>query len=134
MHRTRNCSARVFVAHSFDEFKQNYGATLVTGFARIYGHPVGIVANQGILFSESAVTPHALPPLLLRPLISAYIGCRHWGRGARGWGFEVSSCSDELTVGLTEMAGCGGGAGRPFLFRRALFYLRPVLGNLWTCR
>ena len=37
-----------------DEFKARYGTTLVTGFARIMGYPVGIVANNGILFSESA--------------------------------------------------------------------------------
>jgi len=39
----------------FDEFKKLYGTTLVTGFARIHGYPVGIIANNGILFSESAV-------------------------------------------------------------------------------
>ena len=39
----------------FLEFKAEYGRTLVTGFARIHGHPVGIVANQGVLFSESAL-------------------------------------------------------------------------------
>ena len=41
-------------ASEFTEFKAEFGATLVTGFARIHGHPVGIVANNGILFSESA--------------------------------------------------------------------------------
>jgi 3-methylcrotonyl-CoA carboxylase beta subunit len=40
---------------TFAEFKPEYGATLVTGFARLHGHPVGIVANNGVLFSESAV-------------------------------------------------------------------------------
>ena len=39
----------------FDEFKQNYGSTLITGFARVHGRPVGIIGNNGILFSESAV-------------------------------------------------------------------------------
>ena len=47
--------ARLVDASRFDEFKANYGATLVTGFARIFGYPVGIVANNGILFSESAL-------------------------------------------------------------------------------
>ena len=42
-------------AASFHEFKQEYGTTLVTGFARLHGHPVGIVANNGVLFSESAL-------------------------------------------------------------------------------
>jgi 3-methylcrotonyl-CoA carboxylase beta subunit len=51
----REVIARITDGSRFAEFKTNYGPTLVTGFARIYGHPVGIVANNGILFSESAV-------------------------------------------------------------------------------
>jgi 3-methylcrotonyl-CoA carboxylase beta subunit len=47
--------ARIVDASAFAEFKRDYGSTLVTGFARIYGHRVGIVANNGILFSESAL-------------------------------------------------------------------------------
>lgn len=47
--------ARVVDGSAFAEFKRDYGTTLVTGFARIYGHPVGIVANNGILFSSSAL-------------------------------------------------------------------------------
>ncbi|MER3328693.1 MAG: carboxyl transferase domain-containing protein, partial [Candidatus Kapaibacterium sp.] len=39
----------------FQEFKENYGKTLVTGFARIMGYPVGIIANNGVLFSESSL-------------------------------------------------------------------------------
>ncbi len=46
--------ARVVDGSQFDEFKQLYGQTLVCGFARIHGYPVGIVANNGIMFSESA--------------------------------------------------------------------------------
>lgn len=51
----REVIARIVDASEFDEFKQLYGTTLVCGFARIHGYPVGIVANNGILFSESAV-------------------------------------------------------------------------------
>ncbi|KAH9869822.1 Methylcrotonoyl-CoA carboxylase beta chain, mitochondrial [Plenodomus lingam] len=47
--------ARIVDGSSFAEFKPLYGPTLVTGFARIYGQPVGIVANNGILFSESSL-------------------------------------------------------------------------------
>jgi 3-methylcrotonyl-CoA carboxylase beta subunit len=47
--------ARLVDGSRFDEFKALYGTTLVTGFARLHGHPVGIVANNGILFSESAL-------------------------------------------------------------------------------
>jgi 3-methylcrotonyl-CoA carboxylase beta subunit len=51
----REIIARVVDASEFDEFKARYGATLVTGFAHINGIPVGILANNGILFSESAL-------------------------------------------------------------------------------
>ena len=51
----REVIARVVDASELDEFKQNYGTTLITGFARIHGYPVGIVANNGVLYSESAL-------------------------------------------------------------------------------
>ena len=51
----REVIARVVDGSEFDEFKALYGETLVCGFARVHGYPVGIVANHGILFSESAV-------------------------------------------------------------------------------
>jgi len=38
----------------FHEFKETFGPTLITGYGHLYGHPVGIVANDGVLFSESA--------------------------------------------------------------------------------
>ncbi len=51
----REVIARLVDGSEFDEFKKNYGTTLVTGFARIWGYPVAILANNGVLFSESAV-------------------------------------------------------------------------------
>jgi len=51
----REVIARIVDGSELDEFKELYGQTLVTGFARIWGYPVGIVANNGILFSESAL-------------------------------------------------------------------------------
>lgn len=50
----REVIARIVDGSEFDEFKSHYGNTLVCGFAHIYGYPVGIIANNGILFSESA--------------------------------------------------------------------------------
>ncbi|WP_372864029.1 carboxyl transferase domain-containing protein [Spongiibacter sp.] len=50
----REVIARIVDGSDFDEFKALYGSSLVCGFARLYGYPVGIVANNGILFSESA--------------------------------------------------------------------------------
>jgi 3-methylcrotonyl-CoA carboxylase beta subunit len=51
----REVIARIVDGSEFDEFKKLYATTLVTGFARIWGYPVGILANNGILFSESAL-------------------------------------------------------------------------------
>lgn len=51
----RKIIARLVDGSRFDEFKAMYGNTLVTGFAHLYGNPVGIIANNGVLFSESAV-------------------------------------------------------------------------------
>jgi 3-methylcrotonyl-CoA carboxylase beta subunit len=51
----REVIARIVDGSAFDEFKKLYGETLVCGFARLYGYPVGILANNGILFSESAL-------------------------------------------------------------------------------
>ncbi len=51
----REIIARIVDGSDFDEFKQLYGTTLVCGFARLHGYPVGIIANNGILFSESAL-------------------------------------------------------------------------------
>jgi 3-methylcrotonyl-CoA carboxylase beta subunit len=51
----RELIARLVDASEFDEFKRLYGTTIVTGFARLYGMPVGILANNGILYSESAL-------------------------------------------------------------------------------
>jgi 3-methylcrotonyl-CoA carboxylase beta subunit len=51
----REVIARIVDGSRFREFKREYGTTLVTGFAAVHGHPVGIVANNGILFGESAV-------------------------------------------------------------------------------
>jgi 3-methylcrotonyl-CoA carboxylase beta subunit len=51
----REVIARVVDGSDFEEFKARYGTTLITGFARLWGYPVGIVANNGVLFSESAL-------------------------------------------------------------------------------
>jgi 3-methylcrotonyl-CoA carboxylase beta subunit len=50
----RDVLGRVLDGSKFHEFKERYGSTLITGYGHLYGHPVGIVANDGVLFSESA--------------------------------------------------------------------------------
>ena len=52
---SRELLARILDASEFDEFKALYGSTLICGFGHIHGYPVGIIANNGILFSESAL-------------------------------------------------------------------------------
>lgn len=46
--------ARIVDGSQFDEFKEKFGETLVTGYARLYGYPIGILANNGVLFAEAA--------------------------------------------------------------------------------
>jgi hypothetical protein len=71
----REVIARCVDASELDEFKQNYGTTLVTGFAHIYGYPIGIIANNGILFSESALkAAHFIEPCSQRGIHSC--SCR----------------------------------------------------------
>jgi len=50
----REIIARLVDGSRFDEFKEKFGESIVTGFARLYGYPVGIIANNGVLFAESA--------------------------------------------------------------------------------
>ena len=62
----REVIARIVDGSRFDEFKARYGSTLVTGFARLYGMPVGIIANNGILFSRVGAEGRALHRAVLR--------------------------------------------------------------------
>lgn len=79
----REIIARIVDASEFDEFKALYGKTLVCGFAHIEGHPVGIVANNGILFSESAqkgahfielCAQRRIPLLFLQNIVGFMVG------------------------------------------------------------
>src|SRR5204862_4053289 len=80
----REVIARVVDNSELDEFKASYGTTLVTGFAHIMGYPVGIVANNGILFSESSLKgAHFVElccsrkiPLVIFQNITAFMGGR----------------------------------------------------------
>ena len=84
----REVIARLVDASEFDEFKQLYGTTLVTGFAHIHGMPVGILGNNGILFSESALKAahfvelccqRRIPLLFLQNIVGFMVG-----QGLRG--------------------------------------------------
>ena len=103
--------ARLLDGSRFDEFKKLYGATLVTGFGKLYGQPVGIVANNGVLFSESALkgefplllhTPS--PPPTLSRSIDSLVRCRAcdgvlWElEGLTGWGEGRFGCRACLSL------------------------------------
>lgn len=78
----REVIARIVDGSKFHEFKAQYGETLVTGFARIYGYPVGIIANNGVIFSESALkgahfvqlcAQRKIPLLFLQNITGTYL-------------------------------------------------------------
>ncbi len=80
------------MAREFDEFKQLYGTTLVCGFAHICGYPVGILANNGVLFSESALKgthfielcdQRGIPLVFLQNITGFMVGTRVRGRRHR---------------------------------------------------
>ncbi len=86
----REVIARIVDASEFAEFKTRYGTTLVCGFAHIEGHPVGILANNGILFSESALKGahfielccrRGIPLLFLQNITGFMIGKEYENRG-----------------------------------------------------
>ena len=79
----REVIARLVDGSEFDEFKAPYGATLITGFAHIQGIPVGILGNNGILFSESALKAahfielccqRRIPLLFLQNIVGFMVG------------------------------------------------------------
>jgi len=86
----REVIARIVDASEFAEFKTRYGATLVCGFAHVEGHPVGILANNGILFSESALKgahfielccKRGIPLLFLQNITGFMVGKEYENRG-----------------------------------------------------
>ncbi len=88
----REVVRRIVDGSRFHEFKRLYGETLVTGFAHIHGHPVGIVANNGILFSESALkgahfielcNQRGIPLVFLQNITGFMVGREYENRGHR---------------------------------------------------
>ncbi|TCK19937.1 carboxyl transferase domain-containing protein [Pseudonocardia endophytica] len=121
--------ARVVDGSRFHEFKPEYGTTLVTGFARIHGHPVGIVANNGILFSESAVKgAHFVElcdqrgiPLVFLQNISGFMVGRDYEAGgiAKNGAKMVTAVASTRVPKLTVVIGGSFGAGNYAMCGRA---------------
>ncbi len=125
----REIVARLVDASQFHEFKALYATTLVTGFARIHGHPVGIVANNGILFSESALKgAHFIQlcdqrgiPLLFLQNISGFMVGREYEAGgiAKDGAKMVTAVSCARVPKLTVIVGGSFGAGNYGMCGRA---------------
>jgi len=121
--------ARLVDGSAFSEFKANYGSTLVCGFARIWGHPVGIVANNGVLFSESAVKgAHFVElcdqrkiPLLFLQNITGFMAGREYDAGgiAKHGAKMVPAVATCRVPKLTAVIGGSFGAGNYSMCGRA---------------
>jgi 3-methylcrotonyl-CoA carboxylase beta subunit len=125
----REVIARLVDGSEFDEFKRLYGTTLVTGFARIWGIPVGIIGNNGILFSESALKgAHFIElccqrriPLLFLQNISGFMVGRQYEAGgiAKDGAKLVTAVACAQVPKITVLVGGSFGAGNYGMCGRA---------------
>jgi 3-methylcrotonyl-CoA carboxylase beta subunit len=125
----REVIARIVDGSRLDEFKELYGATLVTGFAHIHGHPVGILANNGILFSESALKgahfielcdQRRIPLLFLQNITGFMVGRDYEAGGIAKHGAKlVTAVSTARVPKLTVIVGGSFGAGNYGMCGRA---------------
>ncbi|HMO47813.1 MAG TPA: carboxyl transferase domain-containing protein [Rubrivivax sp.] len=125
----REIIARVVDGSRFDEFKARYGATLVTGFARLHGMPIGIVANNGILFGESAqkgahfielCAQRGVPLLFLQNITGFMVGRKYENAGiAKDGAKMVTAVSTVQVPKLTVLIGGSFGAGNYGMCGRA---------------
>jgi 3-methylcrotonyl-CoA carboxylase beta subunit len=121
--------SRLVDGGEFAEFKADYGSTLVTGFAHIHGHPVGIVANNGVLFSESALKgahfielcDKRMVPLLFLQNISGFMVGRDYEAGgiAKHGAKMVTAVACARVPKLTVVIGGSYGAGNYSMCGRA---------------
>ncbi|MBH5335008.1 methylcrotonoyl-CoA carboxylase [Streptomyces pactum] len=125
----REVIARLVDGSRFAEFKAEFGTTLVTGFARIHGHPVGIVANNGILFSESAqkgahfielCDQRGIPLLFLQNISGFMVGRSYEAGGIAKHGAKmVTAVACTRVPKLTVVIGGSYGAGNYSMCGRA---------------
>ncbi|HUQ28578.1 MAG TPA: carboxyl transferase domain-containing protein [Usitatibacter sp.] len=125
----REIIARLVDGSEFHEFKALYGTTLVTGFAHIHGHPVAILANNGILFSESALkgahfielaAQRGIPLLFLQNITGFMVGKKYESGGiAKDGAKMVTAVSCAAVPKLTVILGGSFGAGNYGMCGRA---------------
>jgi 3-methylcrotonyl-CoA carboxylase beta subunit/propionyl-CoA carboxylase len=134
----REVIARMVDGSRFDEFKERYGPTLVTGFARLHGYLVGIVANNGVLFSESALKAthfielcnmRAIPLVFLQNITGFMVG-RQYERGgiAKDGAKMVHAVAASVVPKFTVIIGGSFGAGNYGMCGRAY---EPRLLWMW---
>ncbi|MET1153412.1 carboxyl transferase domain-containing protein, partial [Arthrobacter sp.] len=125
----REVIARLVDGSRFHEFKREYGSTLVTGFARLHGHQVGIVANNGVLFSESALKgahfielcdQRGIPLVFLQNLSGFMVGRDYEAGGIAKHGAKmVTAVATARVPKLTVVIGGSFGAGNYSMCGRA---------------
>ncbi|WP_284756798.1 carboxyl transferase domain-containing protein [Agrobacterium sp. fls2-241-TYG-188a] len=125
----REVIARLVDGSCFDEFKARYGTTLVTGFARLYGMQVGIIANNGILFGEAALkgahfielcVQRRIPLLFLQNITGFMVGRAYENEGIAKHGAKlVTAVATAAVPKLTLVIGGSFGAGNYGMCGRA---------------
>ncbi|ATN35909.1 methylcrotonoyl-CoA carboxylase [Rhizobium sp. ACO-34A] len=125
----REVIARIVDGSEFDEFKALYGTTLVCGFAHIFGYPVGIVANNGILFSESALKgahfielccQRGIPLVFLQNITGFMVGKKYEAGGIAKHGAKlVTAVACARVPKFTVIIGGSFGAGNYGMCGRA---------------
>jgi 3-methylcrotonyl-CoA carboxylase beta subunit/propionyl-CoA carboxylase len=128
-YEVRELIARLVDGSRFDEFKERYGTTLVTGFARLHGFLVGIIANNGVLFSESALkATHFIEmcnlrrvPLIFLQNITGFIVGRQYERAgiAKDGAKMVHAVANSVVPKFTVIIGGSFGAGNYGMCGRA---------------
>jgi 3-methylcrotonyl-CoA carboxylase beta subunit len=125
----REVIARVVDGSELDEFKANYGTTIVTGFAHLHGYPVGILANNGILFSESALkaahfielaAQRGIPLVFLQNITGYMVGRKYEAGGiAKDGAKMVTAVATARVPKFTLILGGSFGAGNYGMCGRA---------------
>ncbi|MET4514254.1 methylcrotonoyl-CoA carboxylase [Bradyrhizobium barranii] len=125
----RDIIARIVDGSEFDEFKKLYGTTLVCGFAHVWGYPVGIIANNGILFSESSLKgahfielccQRGIPLVFLQNITGFMVGKKYEAGGiARDGAKLVTAVATASVPKFTVVIGGSYGAGNYGMCGRA---------------
>ncbi|ARG98082.1 carboxyl transferase domain-containing protein [Legionella micdadei] len=125
----REVIARIVDASEFDEFKALYGTTLVCGFAHLFGYPIGIIANNGILFSESALKgahfielccQRKIPLVFLQNITGFMVGSKYEAGGIAKHGAKmVTAVANAQVPKFTVIVGGSFGAGNYAMCGRA---------------